>query len=1067
MSLLTDREWKTKYTPDDGDLVRLFYVPALECAVRYDRTTGYFGATALAIAARGIEGVVRNDGRMRLVVGCTLNEPEVQAIEKGAALADTVERFMLRAPFDELDRSAEAALELLAWMVARGILEVKVAVPCDRKRRPVAGTAIFHEKGGVVEDKVGNRLAFTGGINETVQGWRYNWDSFHVFADWAGTQAHVDAEEATFGQLWADRSSTAIVVDVPTAVKERLLEFLPCDDEFPERLKNQPNAIAKPEAEIEEPPEPETPPAVDLRRLVWGFIQHAPAMANGGERIGEATAAVTPWPHQIRAFHRLYDNGPPKLLIADEVGLGKTIEAGLLLRQAWLSRRAKRILILAPKAILKQWQIELREKFNLNWPIYDGRTLTWYPSHALVNGSVRQVSRQDWHKEPVVIASSQLMRRRDRSKELVEEAEPWDLVVLDEAHHARRSGAGSATEKGPNQLLRLMLRLKERTQGLVLLTATPMQVDPIEVWDLLNLLGLPPEWSPDSFRQFFDIAGRPNPSHAEFEHLSSLFRLTEAFYGAVEPENAVRFIPNGSTFKAKKLLKALRDPAATPRRHLETAERQSALKLMRASTPVARLVSRHTRELLRRYHHAGKLSMRIADRDVEDVFIDLTPDAERPLYEAVEDYISSTYNRADPDRKNAVGFVMTIYRRRLASSFFALRKTLEDRLRRVTHADDEDALDDETAGDIMDSEEAASEKQRALAAEETSEIESLLKRVRRLPTDTKADQLKGVLRKLRHDGYPQVMVFTQYTDTMDFLRGELVGEFGTRMMCFSGRGGEILSADGSWNTVSRDAIKKRFRDGDADCLICTDAAAEGLNFQFCGALVNYDMPWNPMKVEQRIGRIDRLGQKHERIRVINLHYRDTVEADVYVALRHRIDLFKTFVGKLQPILSTLPGKIAGAALASGDREQVRKNLATEVENEAVAAEVGGFDLDEVTASDLEEPVRPPPLYDFDDLGRILGRSDLLPPGLDVRPLHGSNREFSFSQPGMDESIRITTDPAFYEDHSESVELWSPGSPSFPAPDAEAAPEEMREAWPALTSIFDNLRRLTTPSTNRH
>ena len=88
-----------------------------------------------------------------------------------------------------------------------------------------------------------------------------------------------------------------------------------------------------------------------MRRLIWGYIKHAPSLPNGGERIGEATAAVEPWPHQIRAFHRMYDNWPPKLLIADEVGLGKTIEAGLLLRQAWLAGKAKRILIFAPKAV--------------------------------------------------------------------------------------------------------------------------------------------------------------------------------------------------------------------------------------------------------------------------------------------------------------------------------------------------------------------------------------------------------------------------------------------------------------------------------------------------------------------------------------------------------------------------------------------------------------------------------------------------------------------------------------------------------------------------------------------
>lgn len=263
----------------------------------------------------------------------------------------------------------------------------------------------------------------------------------------------------------------------------------------------------------------------------------------------------------------------------------------MLLRQAWLAGQAKRILILAPKAILKQWQIELREKFNLNWPIYDGQRLSWYPSPALPEPATRKVGRQEWHKEPVVIASSQLMRRTDRERELLEDAEPWDLVVLDEAHHARRRGAGLPGERGPNHLLRLMQNLRERSQGLILLTATPMQVDPVEVWDLLDLLGLPQEWTPEAFRQFFDLAAHPNPSHPDFERVAELFRSTGQFYGQVEPEQIVRFVPGGSEFKARKLLKALYDPAKTPRRRLERDERETALKIIRANTPVARLVS--------------------------------------------------------------------------------------------------------------------------------------------------------------------------------------------------------------------------------------------------------------------------------------------------------------------------------------------------------------------------------------------------------------------------------------------------------------------------------------------
>src|SRR5690606_2619140 len=143
--------------------------------------------------------------------------------------------------------------------------------------------------------------------------------------------------------------------------------------------------------------------------------------------------------------------------------------------------------------------------------------------------------------------------------------------------------------------------------------------------------------------------------------------------------------------------------------------------------------------------------------------------------------------------------------------------------------------------------------------------------------------------------------FTQYTDTMEFLRDQLVRGLSWSVMCFSGRGGEVLDPAGSWRLISRDDAKRMFADGRAELLICTDAAAEGLNFQFCGAMVNYDMPWNPMRVEQRIGRIDRLGQQHRIIRVVNLHYRGTVESDVYLALRKRIALFETVVGKLQPI----------------------------------------------------------------------------------------------------------------------------------------------------------------------
>lgn len=270
---------------------------------------------------------------------------------------------------------------------------------------------------------------------------------------------------------------------------------------------------------------------------------------------------------------------------------------------------------------------------------------------------------------------------------------------------------------------------------------------------------------------------------------------------------------------------------------------------------------------------------------------------------------------------------------------------------------------------------------------------------------------------------------------MDFLRDEISALAGIRTMCFSGRGGEVPSADGSWIKVTRDEAKRRFKEGLADVLLCTDAAAEGLNFQFCGALVNYDMPWNPMRVEQRIGRIDRLGQKHAVIRIINLHYEGTVETDVYRALRSRIGLFQSVIGRLQPILSQLPSRIAATVLTDrAHQEDERSRVVGEIEAALQGGGQSGFDIDAATEGELTQPMRADARLNLRDLDRLLGNEKAMPPGISVQPL--SARDYRYSAPGM-EPLRITTDRNFFEEHAESVELWSPGSPLFPEPESVA------------------------------
>jgi len=1036
--MLRDKTWQLRYTPDDGDLVRLFYIPALEDTVRYHRLTGYFNAGALALAARGVEGLVRNNGQMRLLVGCTLDAEEIAAIERGEELREQVARRLTQLPLEPPDAEASGALELLAWMIGRGHLDVKVAVPCDAAGTPVPDSAIFHEKAGIVEDGAGDRIAWNGSLNETPAGWQRNWESVHVYTSWGSEPERVQTEEENFARLWANRSPRLAVLDVPSAVRQDLMRFLPKDDGLPARLK--PHEAGEPSPPAPKPDAPPTPP-MDLRTEVWRFIQHAPQLPDGGAQVGVATAAVEPWPHQARAFRRMYTQWPPKLLIADEVGLGKTIQAGMLLRQVWLAGKAKRILILAPKAVLPQWQIELREKFNLDWPIYDGKALRWAPSPARqALGEPTSTSASAWHEQPAVIVSSQLMRRQERAAILLEEAEPWDVIVLDEAHHARRRSTGAKREDRPNALLRLMRALKERTQGLLLLTATPMQVHPIETWDLLDLLGLPAAWSAEAFLRFFEDVEHPNPAPEAMERLAHLFRCVERAFGEVRREEAER-TTNLSRLRSGKLLRALRDDATIPRRQLDVKERRAALALMRSNTPIRHLVSRHTRQLLRRYAQAGRLGSAIAEREVEDRFLPMTA-AEQALYEAVETYISNAYDQAAAAERSAVGFVMTVYRRRVASSFHALRRTFERRLAALEgqraalleHAE-EDAPEDELS-DLNEADELERLARDALVADERSQIVGLLERARALPPDSKLASLKAVLADLREQGYRQAMVFTQFTDTMDFLRDALLQDAGTKLMCFSGRGGEVPAPDGTaWRRIGRDDAKRRFREGEAEVLLCTDAAAEGLNFQFCGAVVNYDMPWNPMRVEQRIGRIDRLGQEHPHIRVVNLHYEGTVETDVYRALRERIALFETVVGRLQPILAQLPGTITSAVLGKGAARgpNARSNAVAEIERQAAQAEAAGFDLDATLGEDdLQLPPAPPSPMTMDDLEQVIGQPELMPPDAELR--HLGRREHGLRMAGMADFVRVTTDPTYFEEHAESVELWSPGSAVFRAPE---------------------------------
>ena len=1026
MPLLTENKWKARYSHEDGDLVGLFYNPALSCAIEYCRMTGYFSADALALAARGLTALILNEGRMRLIVGCTLDLPEQEAIAAGYDLRERLEQQLAAADLTPPDEAARQGLELLAWMVAHAHLDVKVAVPVDAAGKPSRVAGIYHEKVGVLIDVEGNTLTFSGSINETAGGWVNNCESFHVFRSWRSEsdKEHVDEDLEAFAKLWEDRSAGARVYEFPEAAKRKLLEYLPKEDRF-----------VTPSVMPARPMESETAgyklTADEIRRCVWTFLRQAPALPNG-LRVGEVTSAITPWPHQVRTYARFLTEWPCRALIADEVGLGKTITAALILRQALLSRKANRILLLTPKSVQIQWQNELYEKFNLNVPIYDGWSLRWREAYGRTAPDEKPVGKDGWQQEPIVLASCFLMRRKDRAAELLN-AENWDVILLDEAHHARRKGAGTEQEKGPNALLSLMRALAEKCQSLLLLTATPMQVHPVELWDLLDLLGLPPLWKQDdrSFLKYFSWAAS-NPAAEKLDTLAAWFRDCEAHFGPLGEADIEATLPDVSPLKRKKAIEALRDTSAIRRKMLDPEGRRAVVRLLQATSPLRWRMVRYTRELLRLYRRTNRLMLPIPERSVKDVPVEMTA-AESALYREVEDYISDTYNKAEDKRRTAVGFIMTVYRRRLASSFEALKRTLNARLAKLGLSEEDLSLD-ETRDDAMSVEEATELAETAAGSpaesEEESRIKDLLRSIAKLNTDTKARRLKAELVSVFTNGNDSALVFTQYTDTMEYLRDFLAREMpDVPVASYSGVGGAWRDGSGRWIACSKEEIKRRLKSGRVRLLVCSDAAGEGLNLQYAGVLANYDLPWNPMKVEQRIGRIDRIGQEKPVVRILNFAYKDTVEADVFFAVGERIQLFQGIVGKLQPILSRLPQRFEQVTLANREaRDAARQRFLAEIEEEVREADQAAFDLDAVAADSLEPPPLPLPAYTMPALDGAMDHHAVRPVTLEWSPLDA--RSYSARMPGMAAPIRVTTDPEVFDESGESHQYFSPGGELF-------------------------------------
>ena len=600
-------------------------------------------------------------------------------------------------------------------------------------------------------------------------------------------------------------------------------------------------------------------------RLQAEFLRHAYRF---DPLAGLSNARVEPKHHQVYVAHRVTRKPAPRMILADEVGLGKTIEAGLILKELRAREAAARTLILVPANLATQWQQELRVKFNEEFTILDGDAAR----HFGRDGS------NPFNASDSLIVSLAFASREKRIEEISEL--PWDLVIFDEAHRVRLNQARRT------KAYELAEQLRDHVHGLLLLTATPMQLGLTELWGLVDLV------EPGLY-----------PSVADYQAVSSNLPRLNALMRDVRDwptldiqERDVLRRDAAGALDACGLTKADLDRCDAP------AAREDALDRIAAKHPLAEVLVRNRRV------DVGGFTKRSASR----ILVELTSD-ERDAQEAVTDYLRNTYNLVGGGN-NALGFLLVTYHKMLASSSAAIYASLKrrrDALQRQLELDIQAEV--EWSGtqrgerrEVLEAEDAVAGLEgvtdRALKLEtEIIELNALLAKLGTL-RDSKARQLVELVDQvLKEDPAEKVLIFTQFVETQRLLEVALKHrEFSVEI--FNGR----------LSVVEKDAAIERFRRR-SQVLVSTEAGGEGRNLQFCHIMFNFDLPWNPMRVEQRIGRIDRIGQTKP-VSIVNLAKRDTIEERVLTVLSERIQLFVESVGSLDPILGEVERDIENLVL---------------------------------------------------------------------------------------------------------------------------------------------------------
>lgn len=913
------------YSGPGKNILKNISKPLLENSSQYDRVSSFYNPQSLFAILDELTKVWKRGGTIRLIIGYH------QALEIIPALNDEIQikteiknavLNLLQGYIDDLLRQNNTRVQeiypILQELIRRGGLHVRLVTPKvnvdyykKRKKWPNPEKGIFHSKFAIFHYKnnrsdqimnvftnwiaeIRKRIFYykpsthrliegesfavvTGSFNESKGGYGNNIEDAVIHRSWKTEEKEVACYFLDrFEELWIDVADDVI--------------SMPFDKEFTEIIGN----INKSNGH-------------DI--LGWDMF------FDNIEKSPFYTPLCLPniglLPHQLRAYNKGLKRWPIRALLSDEVGLGKTVEAGVILYYLVKFAGVKKILILVPASLRKKWQRELKNLFDLEFWIYNPSDCT-----CEYDERTRYVGNNPLSKCNFVIVSWHWARlnitrkgTRFREKDLPE------VLVVDEAHHARiktSTQGGTKTTK----LYDLLLYLEKRIPHILLLTATPFQTSSLDYYSLLSILGIYDDFDITGMEHFSKYTKGEIHKHTFSSKVRNIRDIHETLYSySVNPEEenvlTIKRIPenaNTEIFEEYAFENDLTDDLFL-KYHLTTL-----------------LTIRSTRSSLKKQGYVFP-TVHLSGADIS------INEEQREWFNDLEEYISKRLGKVEStitSNKNT-GLLKSLYRQRVVSSIQAAVDTLNNRKRlliKFKNSSDPNCLND-TLGEEFKSEDndpvdkspnidyQIEEKKLfgtliEKATNEIYHIDRLITNVNerfasnKKISDPKMKRLKEIINEHLKENR-KILVFSRFTSTTEAIVSELhklvdsagLGRFDGKFVGTYMRNGDKIDL----NKCSREEIILHLKSGKIKVLVCSDAASEGLDLHSANVAINVDVPWNPARLLQRFGRIDRLGQKSGDVYLTNMYYPNTIEERMYSVLENRRVDFRSLLGEVPEILS--------------------------------------------------------------------------------------------------------------------------------------------------------------------